>query len=131
MRSGIVLFCQTSAICMLALAAFGAPPVATPSRQAKHPIAFAGRVESIDYKMGTVAVQHGPIPGYMPAMTMDYPVEKSAVLRQLKPSDEIEATVFVGDPVLHNLRVVKRSESGGPQGRTNSSGPPSRAKPGN
>ena len=116
MRSGMMHFCQTSAICLfLTLTAFAAPPP-----EAKHPIAFAGRVESIDYKMGTVAVQHGQIPGYMPAMTMDYPVEKSAVLRQLKPSDEITATVFVGDPVLHNLQVVKRAESNEPQ-----------AKPGN
>ncbi len=93
MRSRIIIFLLT------ALLAFAAP----------HPIAFAGRIESIDYKLGTIAVQHGPIPGYMPAMTMDYPVETFAVLRQLKPSDEITATVFVGDPVLHNLRVTSRS----------------------
>jgi Cu/Ag efflux protein CusF len=132
MRSGIMVLCQRSAICMLlALTAFAATPVATPAQKAKHPIAFAGRVESIDYKMNTVAVQHGPVPGFMPAMTMDYPVENSAVLRQLKPSDEIAATVFVGDPVLHNLHVVKRSETNGPQGTTGSSGQPSQAKPGN
>lgn len=125
MRSRIMHCCRTSAICVfLTLTAFGAPPVASPAPEAKRPIAFSGRVESIDYKMGTVAVQHGPIPGYMPAMTMYYPVEKSAVLRQLKPSDEIAATVFVGDPVLHNLHVVKRAGSGGLQDNTE-------AKPGN
>ena len=116
---------------VFALHIFAATPVATPAQKNKHPIAFAGRVESIDYRMGTVAVQHGPIPGYMPAMTMDYPVERSAVLRQLKPSDEIAATVFVGDPVLHDLHVVRPAEGSGPQGNTNRSGQTSPAKPQN
>lgn len=100
---------RISATCILAvLTLAAATPIAKALPKTKHPITFAGRVESIDYKMRTVAVQHGVIPGYMPAMTMDYPVEDSTVLKDLVPSDEITATVYVGDPVLHNLRIVKR-----------------------
>jgi Cu/Ag efflux protein CusF len=44
----------------------------------------------------------------MPAMTMDYPVDSQATLKLLKPADEITATVYVGDPTLHDVHVVKR-----------------------
>jgi Cu/Ag efflux protein CusF len=138
MHPPVRLCCQLSGICLVfVLNVLGVTPVATPAQKGKHPIVFAGRVESIDYKMNTVAVQHGPIPGYMPAMTMDYPVENAAVLRQLKPSDEIAATVFVGDPVLHDLHIMKQAKISGAQGNTDPSGPsvrpngPVGAKPGN
>ncbi len=65
-------------------------------------------MESIDLKLHTVAIRHGIIPGFMPAMTMDYPVDNDAILKQLKPADEITATVYVGDPTLHDVRIVKR-----------------------
>src|SRR5579863_7273891 len=72
----------------------------------KHPIAFAGHVEGIDEKHWTVAIRHGNIPGFMPAMTMDYPVEGRDVLHLISVGDDIAATVYVGDPTLHNLRIV-------------------------
>jgi len=62
--------------------------------------------------MRTVAVRHGSIPGFMPAMTLDYMVDNDAILRELSPSDEITATVYVGDPVLHNIRVASHGRSG-------------------
>jgi Cu/Ag efflux protein CusF len=73
----------------------------------KTPILFSGRVESIDPKLETVAVKHGDIPGFMPAMIMDYPVENHEVLSRVSVGDEIAATVYVGDPTLHDLRIVK------------------------
>jgi Cu/Ag efflux protein CusF len=75
----------------------------------KKPIAFSGQVESVDLKLHTVAVKHGPIPGYLPALTNDYAVDNNALLSSLKPSDEIIATVYVGDPMLHNVQVVSRN----------------------
>jgi Cu/Ag efflux protein CusF len=54
-----------------------------------------------------VAVKHGDIPGFMPAMTMDYPVENREVLSRISVGDEIAATVYIGDPTLHDLRIVK------------------------
>lgn len=43
----------------------------------------------------------------MQALTMDYPIEDKALLTQLKPDDEITATVHVGDPMPHDVHVVK------------------------
>ena len=77
----------------------------------KTPIPFSGRVESIDPKLVTVAVKHGDIPGFMPAMTMDYPVEDRTVLRKISVGDDIAATVYVGDPTLHDLRIVKHDSA--------------------
>ncbi len=72
----------------------------------KRPIGFSGEVVGVDLKMHTVAVRHGVIPGYMPALTLDYMVDDDALLLRLAPSDRITATVFVGDPTLHHIRVV-------------------------
>jgi Cu/Ag efflux protein CusF len=102
MHSGKRRICGRAAILLLlACAAFGGTP------GQKRPIPFSGRVESIDLKLLTVAITHGPIPGFMPAMTMDYPVDSKAALLKLKPADEITATVYVGDPTLHDVHVVK------------------------
>jgi Cu/Ag efflux protein CusF len=72
----------------------------------KKPITFCGRVESVDLGLQTVAIKHRLIPGYLPAMTNDYPVDSKALLMQLKPDDEVTATVYVGDPMLHDVHVV-------------------------
>ncbi|HXJ42461.1 MAG TPA: copper-binding protein [Bryobacteraceae bacterium] len=75
----------------------------------KKPLPFWGRVEGIDLKMSTVAIRHGDIPGFMPAMTMDYPIDDRSMLRRLSPGDEIRATVYVGDPTLHDVHVTVHS----------------------
>jgi Cu/Ag efflux protein CusF len=74
----------------------------------KKPISFYGYVESIDMKLQTVAIRHGAIPGFMPAMTMDYPVDDRSLLTRLAHGDEISATVYVGDPTLHDVHVKAR-----------------------
>ena len=74
---------------------------------AKKPILFSGKIQSIDLRHRTVAVTHGEIPGFMPAMTMDYPVDEPSTLARLSPGDEIEATVYVGDPTLHEVHVIR------------------------
>jgi Cu/Ag efflux protein CusF len=107
--------CGALTICALfAWTAPAAPPIATSTIERK-PIAFAGRVESIDMKLHTVAIRHGIIPGYMPAMTMDYPVDSYATLRHLAPADDITATVYVGDPVLHDVHVLARGSGDKPR----------------
>ncbi len=111
MHPGTRLFLQ-SALVVLALLVSAAPAARLPGQgrtNGKKPIAFSGRVESVDLELHTVAVKHGPIPGYMPALTNDYPVDNNALLLHLKPGDEIVATVYVGDPVLHNVQVVSRN----------------------
>lgn len=97
---------------LLGAASSGASLPAKAESRGKKPIEFSGRVESVDLKLQTVAIKHGSIPGYMPAMTMDYPIDNRALLRQLKPDHEITATVYVGDPVLHDVHVLSSKSSG-------------------
>lgn len=72
---------------------------------------FSGWVESVDLMLQTVAIKHGSIPNYMWAITMDYPIDNKALLRQLKPDDKITATVFVGDPMLNDVHVLSSKSS--------------------
>jgi protein SCO1 len=54
-----------------------------------------GKVLRIDKDAGTVTLQHEAIPGYMAAMTMDYPVKDKWVFDVLKPGQTIQATLVV------------------------------------
>ena len=110
MHLATVRFRQLAIILTLLGHAFSILPAEVQSRGRK-PIAFSGRVESVDLMLQTVAIKHGPIPGYMPAMTMDYPIDNKALLRQPKPDDKITATVFVGDPTLHDVHVLSSKSS--------------------
>jgi Cu/Ag efflux protein CusF len=56
----------------------------------RKPIPFSGRVEGVDHKLWTVAVRHGDIPGFMPAMTMDYPVHDATLLKHLSVGDALQ-----------------------------------------
>lgn len=111
MHPGTRLFLHPALVALVLLVS-AAPAARLPAQggtNGKKPIAFSGRVESVDLELHTVAVKHGPIPGYLPAMTNDYPVDNKALLSSLKPGDEIIATVYVGDPMLHDVRVVSRN----------------------
>src|SRR5258707_5002357 len=54
---------------------------------------IAGTIESIDAAGGTIKITHGDIPGYMPAMTMDYAVKDNALLEKVKKGDRISFTI--------------------------------------
>jgi Cu/Ag efflux protein CusF len=109
MTPGAAHSCLLTGLALLVSAAPAARLPAKGNPNGKQPIAFAGRVESVDLELNTVAVKHGDIPGYLPAMTNDYPVDNKALLTQLKPNDEITATVYPGDPRLHDVHVVSRN----------------------
>lgn len=87
--------------CWTAFAAFGQQAAK------KKEYAFAGKVEAVDAKAGKVTVNHGKVEGWMDAMTMAFAVDKPEVLKKIKVGDQIRATVFDGDMMLHNLRVVQ------------------------
>ena len=113
MNPGTVRFRQLAIIFTLfghAISGAGLPAKA--ESHGKKPIAFSGQVKSVNLKLQTVEIRHGPIPGYMPAMTMDYPIDDKALLKELKPDDEIAATVYVGNPVLHEVHVLSSKSSG-------------------
>lgn len=48
-----------------------------------------GRVVTVDETQGTVTLDHGPIPGLMPAMRMAFPVQQVEVLKGLKSGDAV------------------------------------------
>lgn len=52
-----------------------------------------GRVLAVDEARGTVTLDHGPIPGLMPAMRMRFPVAQGELLRGLRVGDVVRFSV--------------------------------------
>jgi Cu/Ag efflux protein CusF len=71
---------------------------------------FRGKVEAVTAKGLTVNGEE--VKGWMSAMTMNYPVDKPEVLKNVKAGDQITATVFQGDMTLHNVEVASADKSG-------------------
>ena len=74
--------------------------------QQKKSYVFHGTVQSVDQKTAKMNVDGEAVPGWMEAMTMGYAVDNPAVLKTIKVGDRIEATVYDGDYILHNVKVV-------------------------
>lgn len=81
-----------------------------PRAGARHPL--EGRAVSVDAARRSLTIAHQDIPGFMPAMTMDFVVlEKDApLLARVSPGDEVTATLVVADSRywLEDLVVVKK-----------------------
>jgi hypothetical protein len=97
----IVAFALTFSIAVLPLP-MGAQPAKPKS------LAFFGRVESVDSEKKIITVKHGKIAGYIDSGT-DFSVDEAGVLNQLRPADNIRATVYPNDLTLHQIHVVYRS----------------------
>ncbi|HTS67888.1 MAG TPA: SCO family protein [Terriglobia bacterium] len=54
-----------------------------------------GKVVGVDKNAATVTLAHDAIPGYMAAMTMDYPVKDKWAFDVLKPGQTVRATLVV------------------------------------
>jgi Cu/Ag efflux protein CusF len=78
------------------------PPVAARS------IAFFGRVEAVRLESKILIVKHGRIPGYMESATTEHFAEGEAILKGLRPGDNISATVHPNDLTLYHLQLVFR-----------------------
>jgi Cu/Ag efflux protein CusF len=85
------------AIGFLFVALAGAQP------QGKKSYVFKGTVESVDAGAKKLGVKNEKIEGWMDAMSMKYELENPDVLKQLKPGDRIEATVYDGDYKLYKV----------------------------
>lgn len=103
------MFRRIIAIAAAALFAIGLSVAASaqtpPAGKKDH--AFKGKVEKVDPKTKMVTVNNENIPGWMMSMTMTYKVDKEASLKDLKPGDQITATVYDGDfQTLYNIKVA-------------------------
>lgn len=68
-----------------------------PAPGAERPYPLKGVVVSVDAAAGRVVVRHEEVRGYMDAMTMPFNVAEPKMLAELRPGDEIEAKLVVGD----------------------------------
>ncbi|HTT19981.1 MAG TPA: SCO family protein [Candidatus Sulfotelmatobacter sp.] len=76
---------------------------------------FEGRVVSKVAETHTLVVDHGIIPGFMPAMTMPYPVASGVDISKVEAGDRIKARVVVrgGDKYeLDRVTVTDSSQRG-------------------
>ena len=100
----IIVFAATvlcTLVFSIALSAQAKPPAGAKDH------AFKGKVEKVDLKTKMVTVNNENVPGWMNSMTMIYRVDKDAVLKDLKPGDQITATVYDGD--MQTLYSVKKA----------------------
>lgn len=79
---------------VLPLVLLGLAMFAACNRAKRYPI--QGEVVAKSASDGEITVNHGDIPGFMPAMAMPYRVKELAVLQQVEPGDKIAAEVVVG-----------------------------------
>src|SRR3954463_4072047 len=99
-----ILAFATATLCVLSLSV-GIAAQTPPAGKKDH--AFKGKVEKVDPKTKMVTVNNENIPGWMMSMTMAYKVDKETVLKDLKPGDQIAATVYDGDfQTLYNIKVL-------------------------
>jgi protein SCO1/2 len=56
-----------------------------------------GKVISVDRAKGEVTVEHGEVKGYMPAMTMHFPLRDAEALKVLEAGDQLQAALVVTD----------------------------------
>jgi protein SCO1/2 len=93
----------------LALTA-GCKRASAPAGPERHPL--KGKVVAVDRAERKLTIAHEDIPGFMPAMTMDFVVleKDTALLAGVSPGDEIEATLVVPDSRywIEDLVVVKK-----------------------
>ena len=68
--------------------------------------ALRGEVVATNAQSKTATIKHEKIGDWMDAMTMTYGVDKEAVLKDLKPGDQIKATVYDDDFTLYEVQKV-------------------------
>lgn len=91
----------------------------TPDAQVYH---VDGTVESIDVAEGQLYVAHDVIPGFMPAMTMNFDVASPVLLEDLEPGDAIHFTLERTPDSLQILTIEKSAGVAGSSGGAAASG---------
>lgn len=93
-------------ITVFALAVFAAAVCLGQTAPAKKSYTFQGKVEAIDVNAKSLKINGEKVEGWMDAMIMAYKVDDAAVLKKVKVGDQIMATVYEGDMVLHKVMVM-------------------------
>src|SRR5688500_9063321 len=107
---------------VLCLSACGGKPAAEGRRYE-----LKGKVVSVDRAKGEASVEHEDIPGFMQAMTMDFPVRDPEALKVMGPGDRVQATLVVTDDAYWlESPVVTRTQPGG--GTPAAAAPPTGAR---
>ena len=91
----------------LALASLLAASAFAQANAKKKSFTLHGKIEAVKGSEQKVTVKHDKIEGYMGAMTMDYKVADDAMLKKLKPGDEITATLYQDDYTLYDIRLTQ------------------------
>ena len=80
-------------------------PIASPDAKI---FTLKGKIVSVDKAKQTAKINHEPIPNYMEAMTMDFPIYNDDILNTLTKDSEIKADLVVdkGAFWLENINVV-------------------------
>jgi protein SCO1/2 len=77
-----------------------------------HRYPLEGRVVAVDVRGRTLTIAHGDIPGFMPAMTMEFVVlaKDAPLLEHIAPGDSVLATLVVPDSRywIEDLVVTKK-----------------------
>lgn len=83
----------------LSLCAEG-PAVAGPSFDGQ------GRLTAVDPGRGIVTIEHGGIPGLLPATRSEFPVQSAGLLQSARPGDRVRFTLGTGDESHGLLTLV-------------------------
>jgi protein SCO1/2 len=86
-----------------------------------------GKVVAVNKADRTATIDHEEIPGYMPAMTMDFLIKRNSDLEMIKPGDQVTGTLIVDDASSW-LEITTRAEGVSPLAPT--AEVPGEAKPG-
>ena len=103
------LIAALGAVMLMTTAGFGQ------AAAGKKALTFHAKVEAVDESASSLKVNGEKVEGWMDAMTMDYEVDNPAILKKVKPGDQIMATVYKDDMVLHNVRVMKKTGGSKPK----------------
>lgn len=79
--------------------------------------ALAGEVRSIKADHSEITIAHGDVKGFMPAMTMPFPIKTPALVDGLAPGDVVEATLVVNDDGAF-LSAIRKIGTAPPRSRS-------------
>jgi protein SCO1 len=95
-------------LCVIALAACGRKP---DSGKADRHYELTGRILALDSRNHTATVDAAAIPGFMEAMTMEYPVQSQQEFQQLQVGERIKADLIVHGDNNYDLSNIRRQDA--------------------